>query len=281
MQRGRAHHPFTFNLSSAPKARRMIDKAYALGKRLALLCVTLGMVALAACSAAPNANANLYAIASEKAYAILDDADLAASDPDVSAALSMFNPTKDNPNDQEIMWQFAAGDLNYVNAHIHLAAEGQSTRITTSIMFLESAAKRQDPANRDIVATLDGLIHFKTVLHLYFTECVDATLTARTFDPEKGGEAYWHAHQAELAAELQRLHDLVAKHKAQAAQQPATPAAGTAPAAASSGAGPVDPTRPLVNGNPTMMPNTDAPSAPLQQQSTANAASTLYSTAPQ
>jgi len=226
------------------------DRRALVGRQIQLWVASIALVSLAACTTAPDPNANLYAISAEKAYAILDAAELPAANDIADSVFAQFDTRKDDSDPQTLIWNFAHANANMISAHIHFAPEGLATRVTVDVKFGENPSSGA-PASRQVTAQMAASPNLRELYRQYFVEFVDATLLARPFDINKGGKTYALAHAAEIAAESKKLNDAqLASTKPPAAPTPATATA--TPAQPAAPAKPYDPSAPSVDPAPTM-----------------------------
>jgi hypothetical protein len=215
-------------------------------------------LSLAACQKKPDPNANLYATAPDKAAAILAGATLPNDILIDAGTQQQFHGTTERVPGQSVTWAFDRFGYHLITAQAHLTPEGDNaTRVTVDVHLFDDSTLANVPGLKSIVALANGLPNVQELLHQNFVEFVDASLTARSYDPTKAGQAYAAAHQAETQAERQKYETAVAAYTQ--SQSPTTTAPIPAPAQAGAHPivmtqdhnAPIDPTAPAWDPKPS------------------------------
>ncbi len=233
-----------------------------------LIVLALIALGLSGCAQPTDTSSTLYATSIDKAYAILVATDLP---PDIFGGEAIFNdgaPNKLESPTGSVTWQFERRGMPLVLAQVFLRSEGGATRITTAVVAA-NPAQTSNAAMKELVSAVEASPVLREVLRENLAEFVDATLSARAVDPQRGGGAFAASHQAELATERQTLADVLAKLKS----KPVAPMSNTAlPPKAMAGStefgAPMLDARPTTDAIPqeqgASSPNAAAPAAPPQ-----------------
>ena len=179
------------------------------------LFLLVGLVFLTSCSTAPDTNQNLYAVSADKAFTILDNAEVPTDILPSEGVLNNLTASKETEPNKTITWRYDKDGHNSFSVRATLIPESaNATRITIAITMADDPFYETNPDAKAVADLVRSFAVLKETIAQSFGEFVDSTLVARGYDRNRGGIAYAAQHRDELAAEQHQLEDVMGKLQA-------------------------------------------------------------------